>query len=255
MENKKKWYKTNFGVIFLLLFFFPMGLFFMWKGTYWSKNIKLGITAVYAFFYILGFTIIANAKPPTVSSQQGVNTSNTTVQPTGAAATPSPTVPPAVSPTNTPKPTEEAKVVSKKVTDKINNLAAEKYPNFEVTIWDKDSNLASEGDIPYEVILNGSFNKILASSCDEAKELSYYLLETFYKDNEIRPTLSRVIVTIPYYLRVSLGANDGVPMAQNGSFSGPTNFWTVMERVGLGESEKGEMKDRTWGSYLTKCQG
>ena len=62
------------------------------------------------------------------------------------------------------------------------------------------------------------------------------------------------MITIPYYLRVSLGASDGVPMAEKGSFSGPTNFWTVMEQMGLGENESGEMKNRTWGNYLTKCE-
>ncbi len=156
-------------------------------------------------------------------------------------------------PTKVPAPTKKPVAASKKVTEKINNLVAEKYPDFEVTIWNKNGDFASEGQTPYEIVLNGSFNKT-ASSCDAAKKTAYYMLETFYKDNEIRPTLSRVMITFPYYLRISWGASDGVPMAENGSFSGPTNFWNVVEKVGLGENEYGEMKNRSWATYLTKCE-
>jgi hypothetical protein len=37
-------------------------------------------------------------------------------------------------------------------------------------------------------------------------------------------------------------------MVQNDSVSGLTNFWTVMEKMGLGENEAGEMRNRTWGA-------
>lgn len=162
--------------------------------------------------------------------------------------------------TNAPTPIISATSVantdtaSTKITDRINALVAEKYPNFEVTIWNQKADLAFEGQTPYEVILNGLLNKSIVADCDSAKRLSYYMLETFYKDDGIRPTLSRVMITIPYFLKVSLGASDGVPMEENSAFSGPTNFWKVMEKMGLGENETGEMKDRTWGIYLAKCE-
>lgn len=254
---EKKWNKTNLGVILLLIVFWPAGLFFMWKYTNWKPKIKWGITAVFAFLFLLGSIVIATSKPVSVSSQQeAISASDITAQPTSFAPTntPKPTMQTTKAPTITPKPTIKPTAVSKKITEKINNLVSEKYPNFEVTIWNKNSDFASEGQIPYEVVLNGSFNKTVATSCDGAKKLSYYILETFYKDSEIRPTLSRIMITIPYYLRVSLGASDGVPMEKNGSFSGPTNFWNVMENMGLGENESGEMKNRTWGNYLTKCE-
>ena len=118
----------------------------------------------------------------------------------------------------------------RRITSKISDIVAKTYPEFEITIWNKNAHIASEGETPYELIINGRFNKAIASDCDEAKRLAYYMLETFYKDDEIRPTLSRVMITIPYYLRVSLGASDGVPMEEHGTFSGPSNFWDVMER-------------------------
>jgi len=156
--------------------------------------------------------------------------------------------------TRLPKPTDKPASISIKVTEKINNIISEKYTGFEITIWNKNSDLASEGQTPYEVVLNGSFNKPVVSSCDQAKKTSYYILETLYKDEEIKPTLSRILITIPSYLRVSLGAGDGKPMADQGNFSGPTNFWNIMESIGLKENESGEMRNRTWGSYLANCE-
>lgn len=274
---EKKWYKTNWGVIFLLLIFFPVGLYLMWKYSDWSKKTKRIITGIIVVILILIRIMLGateSKQPVTKSEGSCVGPDGKRIQLSSEACkkfndawknkpqeskqediiTPKPTMQITKAPTSTPKPTIKPTAVSKKITEKIDNLVAEKYPNFEVTIWNKNSDLASEGQIPYEVVLNGSFNKTVATSCDGAKKLSYYMLETFYKDSEIRPTLSRIMITIPYYLRVSLGASDGVPMEKSGSFSGPTNFWTVMENMGLGENESGEMKNRTWGNYLTKCE-
>lgn len=184
----------------------------------------IGIIILITFFYILG------------SSSKNITSTNVPSQ------------------SITLTPIEKPVITSKKVTEKINNLVAENYPNFEVTIWNKNKDFASEGDIPYEVVLNGSMSKPIVSSCNDAKKLSYYMLETFYKDSDIRPTLSRVMITIPSFLRVSLGAGDGVPMVEKDSFSGTTNFWTVMEKMGLGENETGDMENRTWGNYLTNCE-
>lgn len=156
--------------------------------------------------------------------------------------------------TSVSTPIENPTTASNNIIARITALAANKYPEFEVTIWNQNAELASEGQIPYELALNGSFNKLAVSDCDGARKLSYYILEDFYKDSGIRHTLSRIMITIPNYLRVSLGASDGVPMAEDDSFSGPTNFWSVMEKMGLGENETGEMKNRTWGTYLTKCK-
>jgi len=46
-ENvEKKWYQESSGVILLLLLFFPVGLYLMWKYTKWSIKAKWIITGV-----------------------------------------------------------------------------------------------------------------------------------------------------------------------------------------------------------------
>ena len=54
----KKWYQKTGYIILLLVLFFPVGLFLMWKYTNWSKNIKIAISAVLALFF--GISIIAS---------------------------------------------------------------------------------------------------------------------------------------------------------------------------------------------------
>lgn len=54
----KKWYQKTGYIILLLVLFFPVGLFLMWKYTDWSKNIKIAISAVLALFF--GISIIAS---------------------------------------------------------------------------------------------------------------------------------------------------------------------------------------------------
>ncbi len=46
MEDPKKWYQTNSGIIALLFLFFPAGLYFMWKYSPWSKKTHWYVTGV-----------------------------------------------------------------------------------------------------------------------------------------------------------------------------------------------------------------
>lgn len=139
---------------------------------------------------------------------------------------------------------------NQKLVNKINKVALKEFDSFEVSIWDKDSNFGSKGNPPYEIVLNATTT---VKNCDVAKRKAYYAIEALYMDKDIRNNISRVLVTFPYYLRVSLGASDGVQMANNDVFSGPTNFWSVMEKTGLGEKETGSLSNRTWGNYLVNC--
>lgn len=64
ISNKKSaWYQKTVWIIVLLIFFWPVGLFLMWKYASWSKKTKQivsGVVAIYALFY---FYTIANPTP------------------------------------------------------------------------------------------------------------------------------------------------------------------------------------------------
>lgn len=49
----QKWYEKNESIILFLIFFFPVGLFFMWKYSRWNKGAKIGISIAMALGLIL----------------------------------------------------------------------------------------------------------------------------------------------------------------------------------------------------------
>lgn len=67
-ENKKKWYKQTWAIVLLLIVFFPVGLYLMWKHTNWKKSVKIIITAFFALSII---------------GSMGSNTSESNKKPTG----------------------------------------------------------------------------------------------------------------------------------------------------------------------------
>lgn len=81
MENKKKWYRTNQGIIILLVFFFPAGLFLMWKYAGWNKKVKWIITSMFAFVILIS---LIPSKPVKNSSPAKQTTISTTPTPTTA---------------------------------------------------------------------------------------------------------------------------------------------------------------------------
>lgn len=54
MENQTelKWYQKPTGVILLLIIFFPVGLYLMWKNDMWTKKTRQIVTAVIAVFLL-----------------------------------------------------------------------------------------------------------------------------------------------------------------------------------------------------------
>jgi len=74
MENQTelKWYQKPTGIIILLIVFFPVGLFLMWKNEMWSKKTRWIVTGAIAILFIASaagdrgldgkkFTHLANA--------------------------------------------------------------------------------------------------------------------------------------------------------------------------------------------------
>lgn len=45
-RTKLKWYQKPTGVIILLIFFFPLGLYLLWKNDIWTKQTRWFITAI-----------------------------------------------------------------------------------------------------------------------------------------------------------------------------------------------------------------
>lgn len=57
MENQTelKWHQKLTPTIIFLIFFFPVGLYLMWKNEMWSRTTRWIVTGVFAF------AVIANA--------------------------------------------------------------------------------------------------------------------------------------------------------------------------------------------------
>jgi hypothetical protein len=79
---KKRWYQKTIWIVVLLVLFFPVGLFLMWKYTKWNKAVKWIITG---FFLLYAFSLASTSKTPTQPTQNNkppVAKSENTPQPT-----------------------------------------------------------------------------------------------------------------------------------------------------------------------------
>lgn len=46
-QKDLKWYQKKNGIIIVIILFFPVGLYLMWKHSDWSKKTKLIITTIF----------------------------------------------------------------------------------------------------------------------------------------------------------------------------------------------------------------
>lgn len=51
-QPKKSWYEQTWAIVLLLIFFFPVGLFLMWKYSNWKKPVKIIITVIFALIIV-----------------------------------------------------------------------------------------------------------------------------------------------------------------------------------------------------------
>lgn len=107
---KQKWYETNKGIVMLLIIFFPVGLYLMWKHATWRKGMKIGITAMFVLFLLMG-KISSDSENKQISN----NPSPTT------------TIEKKIEPTEAPKNVEKMKV---EVTSQIVKKVDKKYRYF-----------------------------------------------------------------------------------------------------------------------------
>lgn len=76
--EKKKFTQKPIGVIFWLWLFFPVGIYFMWKGKMWSSKTRIIITSVFGFFIILALAGKNNNKGNDNSSDSNLISLNGT---------------------------------------------------------------------------------------------------------------------------------------------------------------------------------
>lgn len=68
-----KWYQKSIWVIILLILFFPVGLFLMWKYTNWNKKAKIVITGIFALI-VIGSSSSSNTKKENTQQEQPLPT-------------------------------------------------------------------------------------------------------------------------------------------------------------------------------------
>lgn len=80
MENQhqQKWHQKTNSIILLLIFFFPLGLYFMWKNEIWPIKTRWIITSVFVFAVILNTRNENSSK--TDGNEQSTNDTSVSVQ-------------------------------------------------------------------------------------------------------------------------------------------------------------------------------
>lgn len=80
--------KSNISIILLLIFFFPLGIYWMWKKSNWKKPIKITLTILYSLY--LAFWILV-AVTPTDNENNDDLTTAITIESTSETTTESTT--------------------------------------------------------------------------------------------------------------------------------------------------------------------
>src|SRR5699024_12392126 len=57
-ESIEKWYEQTWVIVLFLIFFFPVGLFLMWRYAKWTTIVKTIVTVVIAVLFLF-FIFIA----------------------------------------------------------------------------------------------------------------------------------------------------------------------------------------------------
>lgn len=70
----QKWYEKNLAIVLLLIFFFPVGLFLMWKYSKWNKVVKIVISI------LLGLIVIGNMGSKNANQTSTTKTDTATVK-------------------------------------------------------------------------------------------------------------------------------------------------------------------------------
>jgi len=186
MENEIKVQKSsNVATILWLIFFFPVGLYFLWKKTNWSKGVKWTITGIFAFMVLTsGIRNVANPKTTEISQSQTVNSS--------------PTNPP--QPSNTPTP---AKPLT--LEEKIKNVLPDSMSDISV-MSDKAINFTTKAVIPGKIDIyidanhTGTYWDLKRTKLETWDEATNIIQKVFPLDNTINGIIiiNKIPVTTAY---------------------------------------------------------
>lgn len=98
MEPKQKWYHTPGGIIALIILFFPVGLYLMWRYAPWRNKTKWIITGIFIFLILIeGASNPSKEKALTSAQSHSISPTTPISQPTvppTVTPTPEPTAPP-----------------------------------------------------------------------------------------------------------------------------------------------------------------
>ena len=75
MENQQKWHQKPVTAVLFLIFFFPVGLYLMWKNNLWSKMTRVIVSV---FFGLLVVGNLVNDKKSSTSNYGSTINNNST---------------------------------------------------------------------------------------------------------------------------------------------------------------------------------
>lgn len=75
-KQEKKWYQKTGWIIALLIVFFPVGLYLMWKYTDWKKGLKIAVSIVCAVCLVIGLFSISSQDGNEISLSSFVESYN-----------------------------------------------------------------------------------------------------------------------------------------------------------------------------------
>jgi len=250
-SDEKHSFKRLFLKTIFFISFFPFVItYFILVRENWipRKKFELIISLWVLLLLLIGVSgYIRSRKISTVSKSTEVNKTESVIQPSN--------IPVEISVKEKQEINEEPNsslpLLQQTTTlEKINTIVLD-TANVTPEVYSED-NFANEMNAPYNIVVNLPYDHSI-SSCSMAKNLSVEVVKSLFEETEVRSDIDRVIVTVPYYLRMSLGSDDGIPMAENDALGGPTLYWETLEKIGLAEREVDKLRTRTWGVYLDGC--
>lgn len=78
-KTHNKWYQKTGWIIALLILFFPVGLFLMWRYSKWSFIVKAGLTILYIFFIFGNYIFGSASTTPSTNQNSSSQTQNSKI--------------------------------------------------------------------------------------------------------------------------------------------------------------------------------